>query len=146
MNRLNRIIKKVLKETKSDLDKLIEFGEYAELVNKSEMKIMNEFLLLIRDSGIVNMNESVKFLFMTKDHFDAMIGYMKFERGFDEKTLKVLKEASTKIETVRNIIISAAMRYLENQDKELTNENMQPVIRRILISTLNYYRFGMLPI
>jgi hypothetical protein len=37
------------------------------------------------------------------------------------------------------------MRYLENQDKELTNENMQPIIRRILISTLNYYRFGMLP-
>jgi hypothetical protein len=146
MNRLNRIIKKVLSETKSDLDKLIEFGEYAELVNKSEMKIMNEFLLLIRESGIVNMNESAKFLFMTKDHFDAMVAYMKFERGFDEKTIKALKEASTKIETVRNIIISAAMRYLENQDKELTNENMQPVIRRILISTLNYYRFGMLPI
>ena len=143
---IRKIVRRVLNETNfSNLDQLIEFGEYAEIVNKSEMKIMNEFLLLIRESGIVNMNESGKFLFMTKDHFDAMINYMKYERGFDEKTVKVLKEASKKIEDVRNIVISAAMRYVENRDEELTNDNLQPVIRRIILSTLNYYRFGLLP-
>ena len=47
---LKKIVKKVLKENDSEFDKLIEFGEYAELVKKSEMKIMNELLLLIRKS------------------------------------------------------------------------------------------------
>jgi hypothetical protein len=37
------------------------------------------------------------------------------------------------------------MRYVENRDEELTNDNLQPVIRRIILSTLNYYRFGLLP-
>ena len=38
------------------------------------------------------MLESSQFLFMTKDHFDAMINYLRFQKKFDDKKMIILKD------------------------------------------------------
>lgn len=128
----------------NNMDELIQYGDYLEVMKTSNQKKLSSFLELIRKSGLVNMLESSQFLFMTKDHFDAMINYLRFQKKFDDKKMIILKEISKEIETVRNIIISSAMMYVENQGKELTNQNLQYAIRKIINTTLVSWMQGIL--
>ncbi len=128
----------------NNMDELIQYGDYLEVMKTSNQKKLSSFLELIRTSGIVNMLESSQFLFMTKDHFDAMINYLRFQKKFDDKKMIILNEISEEIETIRNIIISSAMMYVENQGKELTNQNLQYAIRKIINTTMVSWMQGIL--
>ena len=113
-------ISKLLNEIDlSNTDELINYADYLMVMKTSMQKKISYFLELIKESGLVNMFESDQFLFMTKEHFDAMINYLKFKNNFDDETLEIIEKISTEIEGVRNLIISASVHYLDNKKNEL---------------------------
>jgi hypothetical protein len=140
-SQLNKLLNEI---DLNNMDELIKYGDYLEVMKTSMQKKLSSFLELIRTSGLVNMREASQFLFMTKEHFDAMINYQKFQRKFDDNTIEILKEISEEIETVRNIIISSAMMYVENQGKKLTNQNLKYAIRKIITTTMVSWMQGIL--
>jgi predicted protein tyrosine phosphatase len=138
-------IKKLLNEIDlSNTDELIDYADYLMVMKTSMQKKISYFLELIKESGLVNMFESDQFLFMTKEHFDAMINYLKFKNNFDDETLEIIEKISTEIEGVRNLIISASVHYLDNKKNELTTKNLNNTIRKIISTTLRSWMQGIL--
>ena len=66
------------------------------------------------------------------------------QQKLEERKAQILKEISEEIETVRNIIISSAMMYVENQGKKLTNQNLEYAIRKIITTTMVSWMQGIL--
>ena len=138
-------ISKLLNEIDlSNTDELINYADYLMVMKTSMQKKISYFLELIKESGLVNMFESDQFLFMTKEHFDAMINYLKFKNNFDDETLEIIEKISTEIEGVRNLIISASVHYLDNKKNELTTKNLNNTIRKIISTTLRSWMQGIL--
>ena len=138
-------ISKLLNEIDlSNTDELINYADYLMVMKTSMQKKISYFLELIKESGLVNMFESDQFLFMTKEHFDAMINYLKFKNNFDDETLEIIEKISTEIEGIRNLIISASVHYLDNKKNELTTKNLNNTIRKIISTTLRSWMQGIL--
>ena len=127
-----------------DMDDLIKVTLFLSSVGKSNKKTLNEFLELIKKSGLVNMFEASQFLFMTKEHFDDMIIFKSHSRKYDEDKKEIFKEISSKIGLIRDIIIGIAVKYTELNDMELTTQNINNSLRKVINSTLVYWMKGLL--
>jgi hypothetical protein len=127
-----------------NMDDLIKVSLFLSSVGKSNKKTLNEFLELIRKSGLVNMLESSQFLFMTKEHFDDMIRFKSHSRKYDEDQKEIFKEISSKIGQIRDIMIGIAVKYTELNDMELTTQNINNSLRKVINSTLAYWAQGLL--
>ena len=140
-----RQFKKLLSEINlDDMDELIRYADYLQVMKTSKQKKLSSFLELIRTSGLVNMREAGQFLFMTKDHFDAMINFKKFERSFDKKELEILEQISNEIDDIRNLILSASLELTKNQKMELSDKNIKYNLRKIITTTLMSWMQGLL--
>lgn len=140
---IKKIVRKVLSETNfSDLDKLIEFGDYAKSFSKSGMRKINKFLLLIRELGVVNMFQAGGFLIMSPKYFKDFMRLKSYERDFDEDVLSEIEEMLPEITT---IMIGAGIKLLENSNSEVTPKSVERAIRRLASTTVKYYMLGLLP-
>ena len=123
----------------NNLDDLERLGDYYDVVPKSVQKTFAEFLELIRKSGLVNMFEAGQFLFMTKEHFDDMIRFKSHRENFDDTKIEILKQISSEIGMIRDLMINSASQYLKNNKKSLSDRNLQSTIRMIINNTLSYW-------
>ena len=140
-SQLNKLLNEI---DLNNMDELIEYGDYLEVMKTSMQKKLSNFLELIRKSGLVNMLEAGQFLFMTKDHFDAMINYQKFQRNFDDETLEIIEKISNQIENIRNLIIQASVAYSEKKKLGLSNRELNYVLRKIINTTMKSWMQGIL--
>ena len=140
-SQLNKLLNEI---DLNNMDELIEYGDYLEVMKTSMQKKLSNFLELIRKSGLVNMLEAGQFLFMTKDHFDAMINYQKFQRNFDDETLEIIEKISNQIENIRNLIIQASVAYSEKKKLGLSNRELNYVLRKIINTTMRSWMQGIL--
>ena len=122
----------------NNLDDLERLGDYYDIVPKSIQRRLAEFLELVRKSGLVNMFEAGQFLFMTKDHFDDMIKFRSHRENFDDRKKEIIKNISSEIDMIRNLMIGSAIQYLEKNDLSLTDRNIQSTIKKIIKNTLAY--------
>lgn len=123
----------------NDLDDLERLGNYYDIVPKSTQKKLAEFLELVRKSGLVNMFEAGQFLFMTKDHFDDMIKFRSHRENFDDRKKEIIKNISSEIDMIRNLMIGSAIEYLEKNDLDLTDQNIRSTIKKIISNTLSFW-------
>lgn len=140
---IQKIVRRVLSEMDfSNLDKLIEFGDYAKSFSKSGMRKINKFLLLIRELGVVNMFQAGDFLIMSPEYFKDFMRLKSYERDFDEEVLSEIEDMLPEITT---IMIGAGIKLLENSNSEVTPKSVERAIRRLASTTVKYYMLGLLP-
>lgn len=128
----------------NDLDDLMEITDFLTSLTKQGKEKLIDFLELIKKSGLVNMMEAGQFLFMTKQHFDDMIRYKSHSRSFNEDKQEIIDQISQEIGMIRDIMIGAAVRYTELKEKELTTQNINSSLRKVLNSTLRFWIQGLL--
>lgn len=140
---IEKVVSKVLNEMDfSNLDKLIEFGEYAKSFSKSGMRKINKFLLLIRELGVVNMFQAGDFLIMSPQYFKDFMRLKSYERDFDEDLLFEIEEMLPEITT---IMIGAGIKLIEYRNLEVTPKSVERAIRQLASTTIKYYMIGLLP-
>jgi hypothetical protein len=76
---------------------------------------------------------------MTKEHFDDMIRFKSHRENFDDTKIEILKQISSEIGMIRDLMINSASQYLKNNKKSLSDRNLQSTIRMIINNTLSYW-------
>ena len=143
MGNIEKIIKRVLNEMNfKDMDEVIQFGEFANLFSKSEMKLINTYLLKIRELGVVNMFQAGDFFLMSNEYFRDFMRLKSYEREYDEE---LIDEIENMMLDVRPTLINAGIRSVENKNVEVTPKTVENEIKRIVSTIMKYYIKGALP-
>lgn len=100
----------------------VDYSKYLELLNNYNVGKLFEFLSELRSSGVVNMFQSSPYLWMGKERIAHEHHYDDTNEHFDN----VLEMA----DEVKNIMISGAMKVLNEKDIELSIENIQRQIKK----------------
>lgn len=123
--------KKKLTESQQNMsDFVLKNRQILKNYNWKKLKL---FLTAIRATGIVNMLESGYFLSCGKERLEHFIKY----KNINNK--KALKYAIEHSEEVRNVIISGAMKMLEDDDKEITPQSVERRMRRDTTTLMELY-------
>jgi len=143
MINLEKIIKRVLNEMNfKDMDEVIQFGEFANLFSKSEMKLINTYLLKIRELGVVNMFQAGDFFLMSNEYFRDFMRLKSYEREYDEE---LIDEIENMMLDVRHILINAGIKSVKNKNVEVTPKTVENEIKKIVSTIMKYYIKGALP-
>jgi hypothetical protein len=127
----------------TNIKDVMEIGEYLSSFKKSELRTINDYLLKIRNLGVVNMFQSGDFLMMTKQYFLDFMRLKSYEREYDENEVE---EISDLIGEVREIMIRAGVRMVENKNTDTNVRSVQAAIKTLIRSTLKYYMKGLFKI
>lgn len=142
--KIRKKLKRVLYEMNlENSEDVINLGEYLKCFKKSELKVINELLSKIRNLGVVNMFQAGDFLFMTKQYFLDFMRLKSYEKEYDENEVE---EISDLIEEVREIMIRASVRMVENKNTDTNVRSVQAAIKTLIMSTLKYYMKGLFKI
>ena len=143
MGNIEKIVKRVLNEMNfKDMDEVIQFGEFAKLFSKSEMRLINVYLLKIRELGVVNMFQAGDFFLMSNEYFKDFMRLKSYEREYDEE---LIDEIGEMMSDIRSILINAGIKTVENKKSEVTPKNVENAIKRIVTTIMKYYMKGVLP-
>lgn len=134
-NDLNEAKKRVI----SNLDELISRHQWARLFKKSDLKFIMEYLEAIRQSGIVNMFQSNQFLGRTKDYLEAYFNLHRMQRDLDEDNKQIIEKIMEMSDNVRNIMISAAVSDLEQNNKEITGKSTTNRVNRLSTELVKHF-------
>ena len=112
-----------------NLDDLIAKGDFLAVFSKKELEKVYEFLELERQIGSHNMAmEGGKFLMVGPSYIEDFFRLQRYHRDYDEILIEKLISRS---QNMRDMFIRNAMKYLENQDKELSINNIQRTMIRL---------------
>lgn len=143
MGNIEKIVKRVLNEMNfKDMDEVIQFGEFAKLFSKSEMRLINVYLLKIRELGVVNMFQAGDFFLMSNEYFKDFMRLKSYEREYDEE---LIDEIGEMMSDIRSILINVGIKTVENKKIEVTPKNVENSIKRIVTTIMKYYMKGALP-
>jgi hypothetical protein len=124
----------------TDLDDLIRHHEWSKLFKKADLQYVLDFLMAIRDLGVVNMLQSGQFLGQTKEYLKAYFDLYQMGRNIDKDDKELIKKIIDMGEKVRNIMILASMTDLERQKIKLTSELVTKRLNRLKIEILSWYK------
>jgi len=122
-----------------DLDELIKRHEWSRLFKKSDLKYILEYLNAIKQLGVVNMFESGQFLGKTEDYLTTYFNLYRKQRDLDDKDEELIKKILEMSEMVRNIMISAAIKDLEQKNKEITGSSATYRVNRLATEVVKYF-------
>jgi hypothetical protein len=125
----------------TNIKDVMEIGEYLSSFKKSELRTINDYLLKIRNLGVVNMFQSGDFLMMTKQYFLDFMRLESYKKDFDEDEIN---EIADLVDVVRNIMISAGIRKVESGGGNIEVRSVEGAIRLLIRSTVKYYMMGVL--
>jgi hypothetical protein len=123
----------------TDLDDLIKHHEWSKLFKKADLQYVLDFLMAIRDLGVVNMLQSGQFLGETKEYLKAYFDLYQMGRNIDKDDKELIKKIIDMGEKVRNIMILASMTDLERQKIKLTSELVTKRLNRLTKEILQWY-------
>lgn len=124
----------------TDLDDLIRHHEWSKLFKKADLQYVLDFLMAIRDLGVVNMLQSGQFLGQTKEYLTKYFDLYRMQRELDENDEELIEKIIDMGEKVRNIMILASMTDLERQKRKLTSELVTKRLNRLKIEILSWYK------
>jgi hypothetical protein len=112
-----------------NLDDLIAKGDFLAAFSKQDLEEVYKFLELERQIGSHNMAmEGGKFLMVGPSYIEDFFRLQRYHRDYDEILIEKLISRS---QNMRDMFIRNAMKYLENQDKELSINNIQRTMIRL---------------
>lgn len=123
----------------TDLDDLIRHHEWSKLFKKADLQYVLDFLMAIRDLGVINMFESGQFLGQTKEYLTKYFDLYRVQRELNDKDEELIEKIIDMGENVRNIMISAAITDLEQQNKEITSQSVTNRINRLKKEIFQWY-------
>jgi hypothetical protein len=123
--------KKKLTESQKSLSDFVL--QNRQILKNYHWKILKLFLTAIRATGIVNMLESGYFLSCGKERLEHFIKYKKISNK------NALKYAIEHAEEVRTVMISGAIKMLEDDDKEITSQSVDRRMRRDTSTLMQIY-------
>ena len=124
----------------TELDDLIKHHEWSKLFKKTDLQYVLDFLMAIRDLGVVNMLQSGQFLGETKEYLTKYFDLYQMGRKIDKDDKELIKKIIDMGDKVRNIMILASMTDLERQKRKLTSELVTKRLNRLRIEILNWYK------
>jgi hypothetical protein len=115
-----------------NLDDLISKGDFLASFSKKELEEVYEFLELERQIGSHNMAlEGGKFLMVGPSYIEDFFRLERYHRDYDEDKEILIEKLLSRSQNMRDMFIRNAMKYLENQDKELSINNVQRTMIRL---------------
>jgi len=123
----------------TDLDDLIRHHEWSKLFKKADLQYVLDFLMAIRDLGVVNMLQSGQFLGETKEYLTKYFDLYQMGRKIDKDDKELIKKIIDMGDKVRNIMILASMTDLERQKRKLTSELVTKRLNRLTKEILQWY-------
>jgi hypothetical protein len=123
----------------TDLDDLIKHHEWSKLFKKADLQYVLDFLMAIRELGVVNMLQSGQFLGQTKEYLTKYFDLYRVQRELNDKDEELIEKIIDMGENVRNIMISAAITDLERQNKEITLQSATNRINRLTKEIFQWY-------
>lgn len=134
--RFPEVVTTVNEDKNPQLDSLIALKEIFKYSNE---KIFFDFLIKVRESGIVNMFESGQFLFSGPQYLKKFLEFEELKRGeeYDEDMVEELLDLSQK---TRDEFIRMAMKMVDDEGSEdYSNRNLEKKIRTLTRKALMYY-------
>jgi len=122
-----------------DLDDLIRRHEWSRLFKKSDLKSLIEFLNAIRELGVVNMFESGQFLGQTKEYLTKYFDLYRMQRDLNDNDEELIEKIINMSQTVRNIMISAAITDLEQNNREITPASATNRVNKLSNEVLKHF-------
>ena len=122
--------KKLTESQKSMSDFVLQNRQ---ILKNYHWKILKLFLTAIRATGIVNMLESGYFLSCGKERLEHFIKYKNISNK------NALKYAIEHAEEVRTVMISGAIKMLEDDDKEITSQSVERRMNRDTSTLMQIY-------
>ena len=123
----------------TDLDDLIRHHEWSRLFKKTDLQYVLDFLMAIRDLGVVNMLQSGQFLGQTKEYLTKYFDLYRMQRELDENDEELIEKIIDMGEKVRNIMISASITDLERKNQEITPQSATNRVNRLTKEILQWY-------
>ena len=123
----------------TDLDDLIRHHEWSKLFKKADLQYVLDFLMAIRELGVVNMLQSGQFLGQTKEYLTKYFDLYRMQRDLDDNDEELIKKIIDMGEKVRNIMISASITNLEQKNKEITPQSVTNRVNRLTSEILQWY-------
>jgi len=123
----------------TDLDDLIRHHEWSKLFKKADLQYVLDFLMAIRDLGVVNMLQSGQFLGQTKEYLTKYFDLYRMQRDLDDNDKELIEKIIDMGEKVRNIMISASITDLEQKNKEITPQSVTNRVNRLTSEILQWY-------
>ena len=123
----------------TDLDDLIRHHEWSKLFKKTDLQYVLDFLMAIRDLGVVNMLQSGQFLGQTKEYLTKYFDLYRMQRELDENDEELIEKIIDMGEKVRNIMISASITDLERKNQEITPQSATNRVNRLTKEILQWY-------
>jgi len=123
----------------TDLDDLIRHHEWSKLFKKADLQYVLDFSMAIRELGVVNMFESGQFLGQTKEYLTKYFDLYRMQQDLDDNDEELIEKIIDMGEKVRNIMISAAITDLEQQNKEITSQSVTNRINRLKKEIFQWY-------
>jgi hypothetical protein len=123
----------------TDLDDLIRHHEWSKLFKKTDLQYVLDFLMAIRNLGVVNMLQSGQFLGQTKEYLTKYFDLYRMQRELDENDEELIEKIIDMGEKVRNIMISASITDLERKNQEITPQSATNRVNRLTKEILQWY-------
>ena len=115
-----------------NLDDLISKGDFLSVFSKKDLEEVYKFLELERQIGSHNMAlEGGKFLMTGPSYIEDFFKLQRYHRDYDEDKEILIEKLISRSQNMRDMFIRNAMKYLENQDKELSINNVQRTMIRL---------------
>ena len=116
----------------SNIDSLVEWGEFFQLISKTELNTICELLELERRSGFFNMiTDGGSFLLSGPEYIKDFIKLQSYRKEFDEEEEEVHELILSRAQKVRDIFIRKSMKYLEDKGQEVEIPKIQRMMVRL---------------
>lgn len=122
-----------------DLDDLIRRHEWSRLFKKSDLKYLIDYLGAIRELSVVNMLQSGQFLGQTKEYLTKYFDLYRMQRELDDNHEELIEKIINMSQKVRNIMISAAINDLEQNNREITPESATKRVNKLSNEVLKHF-------
>jgi hypothetical protein len=116
----------------SNIESLVEWGEFFTIFSKTELNTICELLELERRTGFFNMiTDGGSFLLSGPEYIKDFIRLQSYRKEFDEEEEEVHELILSRAQKVKDIFIRNSMKYLENNGQEVEIPKIQRMMIRL---------------
>lgn len=127
-----KVEKKDIKESRQDEF----FLSNVELLKYFNTKFLVDYLLKVKESGIVNMFGSAPYLYLGKERIEHEFHYHEFNNEESEEKFQEVLDLANE---AQSIMITGTMKMLESQNKELSLVAINSALQRNANKIVQWY-------
>ena len=123
-----------------NLDDLISKGDFLAVFSKKELEEVYKFFELERQIGSHNMySEGGKFLLTGPSYIEDFFKLQRYHREYNEDDEILIEKLISRSQKMRDMFIRNAMKYLENQNREASIDNVQRTMIKLAKTSKNFW-------